>query len=233
MDSSRRIEAVFLDAGGVLNLPAPAEAARFLAAHGADGSLEAISRCHYAGMLAYDDAASSDDSPAYLTGFLAAAGLPGDLAGAFVAAIREAGWQPAIRSSLDALPELARRARLAIVSNSDGTVERRLAAAGVLQVGEGPGVRVDAVIDSGAVGVAKPDPRIFDFALAACGVAPEAAVHVGDSRRADVEGALAAGIRPLHLDPYGLCPDRSHEHLRTLGEVLEVLGDPAGAQPAS
>jgi len=235
MNSSRgAVTAVFLDAGGVFNLPAPAEAARFLAAHGADGTLEAITRCHYHGMLAYDDAAESDDagSSAYLTGFLAAAGLPASLGGAFVDAIREPGWQPAIRSSLDVLPELSRRARLAVVSNSDGTVERRLAAAGVLQVGDGPGVRVLAVIDSGAVGVAKPDPRIFDFALAACGVGPEAAVHVGDSRRADVEGALAAGIRPLHLDPYGLCPDRSHEHLRTLGEVLEMLDEPAGQTPS-
>ena len=33
------------------------------------------------------------------------------------------------------------------------------------------------------------------FALAACAVRAEAAVHVGDRRRTDVAGALAAGIR--------------------------------------
>lgn len=219
------VEAVLLDAGGVLNLPAPAEAGRFLAAHGADGTPEAVARCHYHGMLAYDEAPGSGDalSAAYLAGFVVAAGLPAELAAGFVAAIREAGWQPAIRSSLDVLPALAARARLAVVSNSDGTVERRLAAAGVLQVGPGRGVRVEAVVDSGAVGVEKPDPRIFTPALAACGVEPAAAVHVGDSRRTDVAGALAAGIRPLHLDPLDLCPDRSHEHIRALGEVLGLL----------
>jgi putative hydrolase of the HAD superfamily len=221
----RPVEAVFLDAGGVLNLPAPAEAGGFLAAYGADGSAAAVERCHYHGMLAYDEALGPEDtlSAAYLTGFLEAAGLPAELAAGFVAAIAEAGWQPAIRSSLEVLPALAARARLAIVSNSDGTVERRLAAFGVLQVGPGPGVRVEAVIDSGAVGIEKPDPRIFELALAACGVEPAAAVHVGDSRRTDVAGALAAGIRAVHLDPLELCPDRSHDHIPTLGGVLDLL----------
>ena len=159
-----------------------------------------------------------------MAGFLEAAGLSSDLAGEFEAAIRSTGWQPAIRSSLDALPALAATGvRLAIVSNSDGTVGERLARAGVAQVGPGPGVTLLALIDSGAVGVEKPDPRIFELALTACGVRPEAAVHVGDSRRTDVAGALAAGIRPLHMDPYDLCPDRSHEHVRSLHEVVEMV----------
>ncbi|HKF74978.1 MAG TPA: HAD family hydrolase [Candidatus Dormibacteraeota bacterium] len=226
MALSGAVEAVFLDAGGVLTLPPLAEAGRFLAAHGADGTPEAVERCHYHGMLAYDEADGTEAalSGSYLAGFLEAAGISGARAGAFDAAIRAAGWQPAIRSSLDVLPALAATGvRLAIVSNSDGTVEARLAAAGVVQVGAGRGVPVEVVVDSAAVGVAKPDPRIFGFALAACCVRPEAAVHVGDSRRTDVAGALAAGIRPLHLDPLGLCPDRSHEHLRALGEVLDLL----------
>ncbi|HSR22632.1 MAG TPA: HAD family hydrolase [Candidatus Eisenbacteria bacterium] len=219
------VEAVFLDAGGVLNLPDPVEAGRFLAAHGANGTPAAVERCHYHGMLAYDEAAGSGLalSTAYLAGFVVAAGLPVTLAAGFEAAIRGVGWRPAIRSSLDVLPALAARARLAIVSNSDGTVERRLADAGVLQVGPGRGVPVEAVVDSGTAGIEKPDPRIFEAALIACGVRPAGAVHVGDSRRTDVAGALAAGIRPLHLDPLGLCPDRSHEHIRTLGEVLALL----------
>lgn len=36
------IEAVFLDIGGVLTLPAVAEAARFLTAHGAEGTPEEV-----------------------------------------------------------------------------------------------------------------------------------------------------------------------------------------------
>ena len=217
------IEAVFLDAGGVLNLPALAESGRFLAAHGTDGSPEAIERLHYHGMRAHDERGGT--GRAYLEGFLAAAGLDPDLVDEFRAAIGPTGWQPAIRASLEALPDLAATGvRLAIVSNSDGTVGSRLAHAGVAQVGPGRGVDLVTVIDSGAVGIEKPDPRIFELALTACGVGPEAVVHVGDSVLTDVEGAHAAGIRPLHLDPYDLCPDRtSHEHIRTLREVIELV----------
>jgi putative hydrolase of the HAD superfamily len=219
------IEAVFLDVGGVLTLPAEAEAATFLTAHGAHGSPEEVERLHYLGMLAHDEATSSAGSGRpYLKGFLEAAGLSADLADAFDAAIRPAGWRPAIRSSLEALPALvATGVRLAIVSNSDGTLEERLVRAGVAQVGPGPGVALWALIDSGAVGIEKPDPRIFELALSACCVGPEAAVHVGDSRRMDVAGAMAAGIRPLHMDPFDLCPDRSHEHIHTLREVIELV----------
>jgi FMN phosphatase YigB (HAD superfamily) len=48
------------------------------------------------------------------------------------------------------------------------------------------------------VGVAKPEPRIFEIALEQLGVsAPRLAIHVGDSWAADVEGALAAGWKPI------------------------------------
>src|SRR5262249_33958452 len=185
------IDAVFLDVGGVLTLPAVAEASRFLTAHGAEGTPEEVERLHYHGMLAHDDAAGSARSGRpYLTGFLEAAGLSADLVEAFDAAIRPAGWQTTIRSSLEALPAPpaarpalgGRGVRRAIVSTSDGTVEERLFRAGVAQVGPGPGIALQALIDSGVVGIEKPDPRIFELALTACGVLPEAAVHVGDSR---------------------------------------------------
>jgi putative hydrolase of the HAD superfamily len=80
------------------------------------------------------------------------------------------------------------------------------------------------VIDSAAVGVAKPDPAIFRIALEATGVAPERVLHIGDTVGADVDGALAAGIRPLHLDPYGFCRDDSHPHIPDLLTVAVLLG---------
>jgi putative hydrolase of the HAD superfamily len=52
---------------------------------------------------------------------------------------------------------------------------------------------------SAKVGVEKPDRRIFLHALGELGVAPAAALHVGDGRLEDVEGAAAAGLRALHL----------------------------------
>ena len=82
------------------------------------------------------------------------------------------------------------------------------------------------VIDSAVVGVAKPDPQIFALALAALGLSAvdrSTVVHVGDSLRYDVAGALAAGVRPLHLDPHGFCPaPEGHEHIRRLSDVAAL-----------
>jgi putative hydrolase of the HAD superfamily len=81
------------------------------------------------------------------------------------------------------------------------------------------------VVDSAVVGVAKPDPAIFGIALDALGVpASRTVLYVGDSLRYDVAGAVAAGLQPVHLDPYGLCPLPSgHPHVRSLAELARTL----------
>ncbi|MCI4362579.1 MAG: HAD-IA family hydrolase, partial [Thermoplasmata archaeon] len=52
-------------------------------------------------------------------------------------------------------------------------------------------------------GVEKPDPEIFRRALDLAGAEAADAVMVGDNWDADVQGALAAGIRPVWLNPTG------------------------------
>jgi putative hydrolase of the HAD superfamily len=62
---------------------------------------------------------------------------------------------------------------------------------------------LDFVLASGAVGLAKPDPAFFQLACARAGVDPPAGLMVGDSLRADVEGARAAGMTGILLDRSG------------------------------
>lgn len=65
-------------------------------------------------------------------------------------------------------------------------------------------VPVACVVDSHVVGVAKPDPRIFEPALEALGVAAsERVAYVGDTVFYDVRAAAAAGLTPLLHDPFG------------------------------
>ena len=45
-----------------------------------------------------------------------------------------------------------------------------------------------------------PRPEPFRAALAALGVAPGEAIHVGDIERTDVRGALAVGMRAIRVD---------------------------------
>lgn len=58
----------------------------------------------------------------------------------------------------------------------------------------------DFAVVSASVQLEKPDPAIFRTALDRAGVAPEEAMHVGDSLSADVRGAQAAGVHPVLLD---------------------------------
>jgi FMN phosphatase YigB (HAD superfamily) len=85
---------------------------------------------------------------------------------------------------------------VAIVSNSEGMLEELLAHVGILS-------SIDLVLDSGVVGVEKPDPRIFDLALRRFAVAPDRALHLGDHFGTDVLGARAAGVRVALVDPFG------------------------------
>ena len=227
------VEAVFLDVGGVFHLPDPTIIGEALRRAGVDGRLdpEALDRAHYAGVAALVDwpAAEAGIWTAYEEAYAREVGAPEEripdaVAELDVAFRLEGVWGRQVPGSLDGLRALqATGVALAIVSNSDGTLEGRLAREGICQAGPGRGVPMTIVIDSGAVGVAKPDPAIFRIALEATGVAPERVLHIGDTVGADVDGALAAGVRPLHLDPYGFCPDDSHPHIPDLATVAAAL----------
>jgi FMN phosphatase YigB (HAD superfamily) len=58
---------------------------------------------------------------------------------------------------------------------------------------------LEAVVYSAQVGVEKPHPAIFDELLSNLQLPAGAVLHVGDSRRDDVEGALAVGLQALWL----------------------------------
>ncbi|SDY86123.1 HAD family hydrolase [Hymenobacter psychrophilus] len=90
---------------------------------------------------------------------------------------------------------------------------------------------VDALITSEAVGVLKPDPAIYQVALAHLRARPAETVMVGDNWVADVVGAQAVGIRPVWLNRTGvaaLLPAvaelGSLEPLESVVEVLTAAG---------
>ena len=112
---------------------------------------------------------------------------------------------------------------VAIVTNNDGTAARQLVEFGICQVGDGPLSSVAAVADSGILGIAKPDPRIFDPALEALGVEPGRALYVGDTVHADVYGARAAGMPVVQLDPYELFGDFDHARLPNVNAIADFL----------
>ena len=234
-----RISAILLDAGGVLVFPEPANLLPSLHAVGVDPDLAALERAHYQAM-AIQDAEALPPAQAtwwrnYLHSYTAACGVPADraelLATEMAQGIRGHSWAHVGLGVMDGLRALAALGLpMGVVSNSDGSVQGDLRRLGVCYVpdqadGLGPyGVAMGVILDSAVVGVAKPDPEIFRLALDALGVPAGGAVwHVGDSLRYDVAGALAAGLQPVHMDPYGFCPvPGGHPHVRSLADLAEL-----------
>jgi putative hydrolase of the HAD superfamily len=236
-----------LDAGGVMIFPQPDLLRPPLQALGMSPDVAAFEQAHYRAMVAQDLAAVPPAAGTwwreYLAGYLAACGVADhqcqDLAAEVAEATTGRAWTHVGTGAMAGLRALAALGLpMGVVSNSDGTVQAELRRLGVCYTpdGSGPdagrnGVPVGVVIDSAVVGVAKPDPAIFGLALDALGVPASGTVlHVGDSLRYDVVGALAAGLQPVHLDPYGLCPaPDGHPHVRTLTELARILERPGSS----
>jgi putative hydrolase of the HAD superfamily len=109
---------------------------------------------------------------------------PAEFADPFVRALRF----EAIPGAAETVDGLRRRGlRTAVVANWDVALHEHLRALGLTQL-------FDAVVTSAEAGAPKPDPRIFELALARLQASPGRAVHVGDEQ-SDEEGARAAGMR--------------------------------------
>lgn len=226
------VRAVLLDVGGVFHLPDHDRIVAAMARAGMTVDPAELDRAHYAGVRALTDFREGDRAIwlAYNRGYARALGADGrveEVAEVLLAEFTTGGvWTRIVPGSRDALAALkARGLKLAVVSNADGSVEAQLAADGICQVGPGRGVEVDAVLDSSAVGVAKPDPRIFAIALERLGVEPRRAIHVGDTPAADVSGATAAGVTPVLVDPYDDHAALAVTRVASLADLVTLLPD--------
>lgn len=102
----------------------------------------------------------------------------------------------------DGAPDLfawAKRAgvRLALITNGASDSQRHKLRA--LQIER----QFDAIVISGDIGIAKPDPSIFDVALGKLAVRRQYVWHVGDDLMTDVAGAKAAGLTAVWLNRTG------------------------------
>ena len=126
----------------------------------------------------------------------------------------------AFRAFPDAAPALralrGRGLRLVVASNWDCSLREVLASAGLLEL-------VDDAVASAEAGAAKPDPAVFQAALAAAGCEADEAVHVGDSEENDLGGAAAAGIRAVLVRRDGQKPPVDAPVIASLSDLAAVL----------
>jgi putative hydrolase of the HAD superfamily len=104
---------------------------------------------------------------------------------------------------------------LAIVSNWDVSLHEVL--------GGGPlAGLIDVVVTSAEAGVVKPDPSLFEVALARLGVPAAVALHIGDSYDEDVLGARAAGIEGVLLAREGAGERARRSGVRVISALDEL-----------
>jgi putative hydrolase of the HAD superfamily len=215
------IDAVIFDAGGVLLLPDATFGQAAIRALKPGSGPEDWPRAYYEANLVLDSLETADGG-GMRRAIASAAGIPDDQVDAALPMIEQLmvsmPWVP-VEGAVDLLWSLAGAGyKLAVVSNAFGTVQRQLEELKVCSVTTDGMPRVGTVIDSHVVGVEKPDPRIFHLALEALGAEPSRSIYVGDTVTFDVQGAEAAGLRPVHYDPYALCTG-PHSHVATLAEL--------------
>ena len=220
-------DAVLFDAGGIFLLPDPTVLGPLLKYHGGDDSIDAHRRAHYKGMAAKSAAGAEERFwHDYNEAYVRAVGVPEEdmpLATIELDHTRNAyTWRWPIPESVRALAALqAQGMPVGVVSNASGQIAAVLARSGVCQEGPGPLTPVRVIIDSHVVGVAKPDPRIFEFALVHFeGIDRSRIAYVGDSVTMDVGGARNAGLHPILLDPYDDHPGADFDRIRSLEELV-------------
>ena len=151
----------------------------------------------------------------------------GDVHAAIDVNMRLVAAVPLFPESAAVLDRLRSSFRLAVVSNIDRPEIEKLLCRRPLPL--------DLLVTSQDARAYKPDPAFFNYALAASAAAPEEVVHVGDSPRADVQGARLAAVTPVWINrmgktfPSALLPEpltvTSLDHLPSLLARLSSLRD--------
>lgn len=107
--------------------------------------------------------------------------------------------------------------RFGIVSNAEGTLASLFARLGIEHLFE-------HVVDSHLEGVRKPDPEIFWRALVRMNVSAGAALYAGDIPGVDVDGARAAGIEAVLIDPLDHYADyRNAPRFASVAQLLSAM----------
>jgi putative hydrolase of the HAD superfamily len=225
------IDAVSLDVGGVMLVPDHGMLGHALTVAGVPHDRVRFDEGHYVAMAEVDRARSEPEVVTdYVVAFLRAVGVPEADVPAAARALEPVLVAPVWHQPLPGARAAAARLAdaglcLAVTSNSDGTVADMLRRHEILQVGPGPGTEVAHISDSGVVGVHKPDAAMFETTAAGLELPLGRICHIGDAGGYDADGAAAAGMLAVHVDPLGLCP-ADHVHVASLADFADrLIGD--------
>jgi putative hydrolase of the HAD superfamily len=229
------VRAVFFDVGNTLLYPSPSVShvvEEILRSAGHDRDLEAIEELMPLVDAYYEDRFRADDT--FWTSEEATSevwvgmysllcrtlGIDDEAEALARAVYREFGRPDRWRAYPDVAPALERlRARgvlTGIISNWDTRHE------GILE-GLGLGTLLDTIVCSSAVGLHKPDPRIFELACERLGVKPSETAHIGDHVYSDILGARAAGMHAVLISRHSAPAPMSVKMIESLDDLEGAL----------
>ena len=233
--SSRRIRAVFLDAGNTLVFPQIEVIIADLKERGHPVTLEDFYAAERVAKKKLDDwlwpQIRAGEVPKqidyyywseYLREFTRRLGAPESERGQLTQRLIESFqniqlWSRVMPDTLAFLERLVAQGHfLGVISNSTGTLESQLIRLGLARY-------FQAILDSAVVGIQKPHPAIFKLALQRAAVEGSEAVFVGDTYATDVGGAQLAGLTGVLMDSVGAYPDASCPKISSLPELAKIL----------
>ena len=179
---------------------------------------EEINRRLHSGELSSDE----DRWQLYFASILRHVGVPADRIESFRAPLVERHrrlniWSYLQEGTGELLDELAEEGyRLGVISNSDGRLVDLLEHVGIAH-------HFELIVDSGVVGVEKPDSRIFEIACEGLGVRASDSLYVGDIYEIDIVGARRAGMPAVLIDPLDRWVDLDVPRITGLAELPEFL----------
>lgn len=118
-----------------------------------------------------------------------------------------------IDGAIELLDYLYPKYKLHIISNGFKEVQ------GLKLEGSGLKKYFDTIVTSESVGVKKPNPKVFDFALKKADAKPEESVMVGDNYEADVKGAFNVGITPVYFANFN---EKPSNHFVSVDRLLDL-----------
>ncbi|MBZ5630001.1 MAG: HAD family hydrolase [Acidobacteriia bacterium] len=220
---------IFFDAGGTLVFPDLALTERQLASRGIVPSDEQRYAAERAAKRQFDKARAEHHSvdsqywDIYYLRLFRELGMADDaeLRASLVAATRKGtNWQQMRPDTREVLARLKWHYRIGLISNSDGSVRRLFELLGLADC-------FDSFTDSHLCGFEKPDPRIFEAAMASLGATPQQSLYVGDIFSVDFLGAQGVGMRAVLMDVAGAYRDTPYPRVETLAELeSHLVGSP-------
>ena len=225
------VQAIFFDIGDTLVFDDPPLRTRVVSAAQSVGltldparlpeafrAAEAFAVARYAAGIAWDAPAALRETTSVLWSALALPPLSDRQWTAFASAFAAVPFtRYAPPEAFALLDELKRRGfTLGAISDWEDTLPETLSDLGLLPY-------FDSLSISAVVGVAKPNPLIFEDALGQVNLPSDACLHVGDWYALDAAGAKAAGMPALLFDWAGRTPGADCPRVTTWPQLAEHL----------